>query len=131
VGNSLNRRRHERFVLRPMYTPVAVRLLDRDNFELEGHAYDISEGGLFFELDEPIAPGTPVALRIALPAGSEADGAADENGTCALARIVRLVQDDDEPGPIPMAAVFTAWSRPGDRDRLLRRLASGRYARAA
>ena len=64
-----NRRRHERFALSPMHTQIAVRPMDSDAFSFEGHAYDISEGGVQFELDRGFEPGTPDAYPLmgALP----------------------------------------------------------------
>jgi hypothetical protein len=125
-----NRRRHERFALAPAYTEVAVRLLDSEHFTLEGHAYNISEGGVQFELDRPIAPGTPVAMRITLPRGRREAG---DNGpgraVFVLGNVVWL--DESEPGPARMALVVTRFARAGDRERLLERLSSGAYARAA
>ena len=62
-----DRRIATRYNLPAAYTPVAVRLLHNEGFDLEGHAYDISVSGLRFELDRPVAPGTQIAMRIALP----------------------------------------------------------------
>jgi hypothetical protein len=112
-----------------MYAPVAVRLLSDDQFTHQGHAYDISEGGLRFELDRPIDPGTRVAVQVTLPgpaAGAEGPG----RSVFAFANIVRQ-QDEDEPGPARMAAVFSGFAREGDRERLQRQLKSGRFAAAA
>jgi hypothetical protein len=122
--NHLNRRRFERFSVLPMYTSVTVRA-QSGHTEHRGHAYDISEGGIRFELDEPIAPGTPVSIEVALP-GNDRAGA-----VLVTANIVWINQDPDEPGPIKMAAAFSRFARPVDRERLLNQLASGRYARAA
>lgn len=126
---ALNRRRHPRFQLEPMYTPVAVRLLESEVFDNEGHAYDISEGGLRFESDRPIKPGTKVALQITLP---NLDSHEIGPGRCVFvfANVV-WIEDEDMPGPYKMAAVFTHFARAGDRDRLLRQFATGRYRAAA
>ena len=124
---TVNRRRFERFALAPMYTPVAVKLLADDSYEFEGHAYDISEGGMRFELDRPIEAGTPVAIRVMLPGGrSEA-----ERSVCVYANVIWLEDEADEPGPVRMAAAFTKFARTGDKERLLWLLGSGRFARAA
>ena len=53
-SNTVNRRRHERFTLSPMYSRVSLRFLDSDSFEFEGHGWDICEGGICFELDRAI-----------------------------------------------------------------------------
>jgi hypothetical protein len=125
-----NRRRHPRFVLSPMYTPITVRLLDDERFLCEGHTYNLSEGGVQFELDKPIAPGTPVAIQVTMPcAPGEWDGTGPGRSVFAFANIVWL--DDAEPGPVRMAAVITRFVRPCDRERLLRQFASGRFALAA
>jgi hypothetical protein len=124
---TINRRRFERFALRPMYTRVVVRLVADQSYDFEGHAYDVSEGGIRFELDRPIDPGTPVAIQVTLP------GAAAEGGwsVFVFANVIWVDEDADEPGPVRMAAAFTRFARAGDKERLLSQLSSGRYARAA
>lgn len=128
---AMNRRRHPRYVLPSMYTAIAVRPLDSDKFLWEGHAYDISEGGMRFEIDRAIAPGTPVAIRIQLP-GAANMRASERRPVYVFANVVWLEEDDlDMGGPIRMACVFTQFVQPGDKERLLKRLASGRYSVAA
>ena len=124
-----DRRMHVRYELPAMYSRILLRTLDTDEFLWEGHAYDISEGGVRFELDRPIEPGTPVALRIDLPAAF-AERRTARRSAFAFANVVWL-EDEDEPGPARMAAVFTRFAREGDRELLLRRLTRGRYALAA
>lgn len=124
-----NRRQHQRFTLPAMYAPVAVRMLSDEHFTHQGHAYDISEGGLRFELDRPIDPGTQVAVQVTLP-GPAGEGDGPGRSVFAFANIVRQ-QEEDEPGPVRMAAVFSRFAREGDRARLLRQLKSGRFAQAA
>ncbi len=124
---TINRRRFERFALAPMYTPVAVKLLADDSYDFEGHAYDISEAGVRFELDRPIEAGTPVAICVMLP-GTRAE---TERSVCVYANVIWVEDDADEPGPVRMAAAFTRFARAGDKERLLGLLGSGRYARAA
>lgn len=128
MGQFTNRRSFERFAMHPMYTPVTVRLSPDAATDLEGHAYDVSEGGVRFELDEAIAPGTPVTLRITIPAG---EGNASPQGVEVQANVVWIDNDPDEPGPVRMAAVFTRFERPADRGRLLAQLTRGGFARAA
>lgn len=126
-----NRRRFDRYKLRPAYTPIAIRLLDETNFGAEGHGYDISEGGVRFELDHPVAPGTAVAIRIMLPDTAQGD-VGPGRAVFAFANIVWLQEEDlEENGPVRMAAVFSRFARAGDRERLLRSLATGAYAKAA
>lgn len=121
-----DRRRHERFSLRPMYTGIALRGPLEEGFPHEGHAYDISESGLRFELDRSIEPGTQVELKISLPGG----GSDASREIMASATIVWLA-DEEEPGPAQMAAVFRRFACEEDHDRLVRHLASGKFGRAA
>ena len=125
----INRRAHERFRLPSAYTPIAVRTMDEAAYRLEGHAYDISEGGIQFELDQPIAPGTRVAIQIALP-GLSTDGGPGR-AVFVIANVIWIDEDDLATGPARMAAAFTAFARVGDRERLLAQISTGRYARAA
>ena len=133
VQNAVERRRHERFLLAPMYSRIAVRFLDQDEFNYEGHCYDLSEGGIQFELDRPIDPGTPVAVQIDLPVDGTGMPAQPGFGRSifVFANVVWTRDDEDEPGPVRMAAVFTRFAHQGDRDRLFSQFCSGRYARAA
>jgi len=125
----VNRRRHERFRVQPMYTPISVRLLDQSHRSLDGHAYDISEGGVQFELDHPIDSGTAVAIQIMLPTMAHELGPG--RSVFVLANVVWCDQDPDEPGPVRHAAAFTSFARLGDKERLMRGLVQGGYARAA
>ena len=119
-----NRRRFERFTLRPMYTVVSVRPLAGGD-ALEGHAYDVGEGGLRFELDSAIKPGAAVEITLTLPAGRGEAEPIQVRGNIIWA------DDDGVAGPVRMAAAFTAFAGTADRERLLRQLSVGRYARAA
>ena len=120
MTNSQNRRRFERFALRPMYSAVTVRP-HAGGETLEGHAYDVSEGGLRFELDSAIEPGTAVEITLLLPAAEPIEVRAN----------VIWADDDGVPGPVRMAAAFTAFAGAAHRERLLRQISAGRYARAA
>lgn len=126
--NTINRRRHERFSLLPMYTPIEVRGVMDDSVNFHGHVYDVSEGGIRFELDEPVVPGTAVSLFVTLP-GSDAAG--QDRSVQAFANVVWVDDDQDEPGPVRMAAAFTRFARAGDLEKLIKQLSSGRFARAA
>ncbi len=130
MKSNKNRRLHERFKLPAMYAPVAVRLVEDEQFTHSGHAYDISEGGLRFELDRAMPPGTQVALQVTLPGEPETDDGPGRS-VFAFANIVWLQDEEDEPGPVRMAAVFSKFAREGDRERLVRQLGSGRFAKAA
>jgi hypothetical protein len=124
-----DRRSFPRFQLEPMYTPLAMSPGGDVPFENEGHAYDISEGGVRFEAESPVAPGTCVQMRITLPIIT--DHELETNRTVLVTANVVWLEDEDEPGPYKMAAVFTHFARAGDRERLLRQFASGRYRAAA
>lgn len=112
-----------------MYAPLAVRLLDADTFTIEGHAYDISVGGIRFELDRPIEPGTQVAMQITLPPTDLGD-IGPGRSVFVFANIVWL-EDEDQVPPVRMAAVFAYFARAGDQERLLKQFATGRYRMAA
>jgi hypothetical protein len=131
-ANHLNRRQHERFMLSPMYSRIAVRFTDAEGFEHEGHGWDICEGGICFELDRAIAPGTPIVMQIDLPLDRHGNppGLGPGRSVFVFANIVWLTEDDGI-GPARMAAAFTRFARAGDRERLIREFCSGRYARAA
>lgn len=123
------RRRFDRYDLPAMYSRLLVRTLDSDEFEWEGHAYDISEGGVQFELDRAIAPGTPIAMRIDLPQ-SAYERSTSRRSVFAFANVV-WIEDEDELGPVRLAAVFTRFCREGDLEALRKKIANGRYALAA
>ena len=127
--SSVDRRTYPRFQLEPMYTPLAMSAGDDESFNNEGHAYDISEGGVRFEAERPVAPGTRVLLRITLPNLNDHD--LEANRTVLVSANVVWLEDEDEPGPYKMAAIFTHFARAGDRERLLRQFATGRYRAAA
>lgn len=129
----INRRRHERFETLPMYT--AIEAVTPDGRVLEGHAYDVSEGGVRFELDEAISPGTPVTLRLTLPRWlpapiDDADAIIEPKPVEVLGD-VRWTDDDEVRGPVRMAASFTAFLDAAARERLLHTLAAGALRRAA
>jgi hypothetical protein len=132
LASKIDRRRFPRFVLPVAYTPVAVRLMHDRTFDFEGHAYDLSEGGIRFELDRPVPPGTRVAMRLDLPdwADGRTAGTGIARAVFAFCTVV-WIEDEDEPGPVKMAAVFNEFCRAGDRDRLLATFATGRYRLAA
>lgn len=129
IDASSNRRRFERLSLPAAYTPIQVRLLENEKFTLEGHAYDLSEGGCQFELDRAIAPGTPIAMQIELPASVTGHDLGPGRAVFVMGNVVWL--DDSEPGPARMAIAFTRFARAGDRERLIARLSTALSRRAA
>jgi hypothetical protein len=134
-SQTINRRRYERFATLPMYTAVAVRSAERPGELLEGHAYDLSEGGIRFELDSVVSPGTAIEMRITMPRWlpaslDDAELDLEPPSVDVLANVI-WIDDDDVPGPVRMAAVFTAFLDAADRDRLFGTLAAGTLRRAA
>ena len=131
----INRRRFERFHTMPMYTPVRITTADDADRTLEGHAYDISEGGLRFELDHAIPPGTSIAIHLDLPRWLPAplDAAESDEAPATVSALARVIWTDDDgvPGPVRMAAAFTGFLQATDRARLLDTLAAGALRRAA
>ena len=127
-SNTLNRRQHERFRVNPGYTGVSIRRHpDEAEFSLQGHVYDISEGGLCFELDEPVEPGTTISLMVELPTTGEDNGP----GRAVFMTGNVVWCDLEEPGASRMAVALTRYDRAGDKERMLRSLTRGRYLRAA
>ena len=128
VNNPINRRAHERFKVQPGYTSMALRRHpDEDEYTLEGHVYDISEGGVCFELDRPIDPGQTVSIRVDLPI--TVDDSGPGRSVFLTGNVVWC--DLEEPGACRMAVAITRFDRSGDRERLLKTLTRGRYTRAA
>lgn len=122
------RRKFERYDLPSMYTEIKVRELDESTFETAGHAYDISLGGIRFEIDTPIEPGTRIAVQLQLPGTA----LLDRKAIFAFATVVRVYEDDLEArGPVRIACVFDSFSTPDAQQRLAGVLSSGRYTKAA
>ncbi len=111
-----DRRIHPRYELRPMYTGISVRKLDHELFDQKGHAYDISIGGIQFELDEIIEPGTPVEMLIELPFIPGCNELGTTRSVLVGATVVWI--DTEEPGPIRMAAVFNGFADSTALDKL-------------
>ena len=115
---TFNRRQHERFALPAMYTSVEARRGASPVEErLTGHAYDISEGGVRVELDEPLLAGANLNLRLSLPG--------EQHAVCVTGDVVWVNDTEDDPGPRRMALRFTSFPQQADRDRLVRFLGHG------
>lgn len=125
-----DRRRQARFVLPAAYTPVVVRRADDPRRALDGHAYDVSEGGLCFELDEPIEPGAWIEVMVELPEPKTMGSSPSSAFVRAIGEVM-WVDDDGARGPVRIAARFEAFPADFDRQRLAESLASGRFSRAA
>jgi PilZ domain len=126
--NQINRRQFERFLMNPGYTSASVRLHpDETTFTRAGHVYDISEGGLCFELDLPIEPGSTISMMIDLPMNM-----ADSGPGRAVFVTGNIVWCDiEEPGAAKMAMVISRFDREGDKQRLMQTLVRQSTMRAA
>jgi len=106
-----------------MYSSVQAERCAGDPMKLEGHAYDVSEGGIRIELDEPLAIGEQLRIVIDLPfAGRAVRGEG---------KVVWINDACDDPGPRRMALAFTGFESSEDRDRLASCLRSGLQRAAA
>lgn len=124
----VNRRQFERFMLEPGYTSAALRVHpDEQVFTREGHIYDISEGGVCFEMDQAIEPGSTVSMRVDLPMNAKDIGPG--RSVFLTGNIVWC--DADEMGAVRMALAITRFDRAGDKGRMMRALTSQRFLRAA
>jgi len=127
-NHPINRRQHERFSVNPGYTSAAVRVHpDETTFDTPGHIYDISEGGIRFELDIPIEPGSTISMQIDLPSTSGDTGP----GRAVFVTGNVVWCDIEDPGPAKMAMVITRFDRSGDKQRMIRALTNTGYQRAA
>jgi hypothetical protein len=117
-------------MLNPGYTPVSVGRLTGNRKPLEGHSYDICEGGVQFELDRPIKPGTEVSIQITLPEDPRDPDSTTLTGRSVMAYGNVVWMDNTEPGPVRMAATFSRFFNEGDRERMLSRLARRELKRA-
>lgn len=121
----VNRRQFERFSLRPMYTAVSLRRRGEPSVRrLDGHAYDIGEGGVNIELDEPLSPGEPVIIDLELPGCGRR--------IQAQGSVVRCEEDPrDVLGPARLAVRFDGFEDARDLPALRRYLGEGWLMRAA
>lgn len=108
---SRDQREHSRIKVPAMYTLLRARILGSTKYTWTGHIYDVSMGGLRFELDMPMEVGTQIELRGMLP------GAGHTTFRC-VGRVVRIQSDADEPGPCIMGLQFESFQSPMDRHRL-------------
>lgn len=114
-----DRREYDRFTVDPMYsavavTPVASTRTRRKGASAsaspsapaatpaEGHVYEVSLGGMRFELDEPFENGSRVSVEVSLPGcltPIRAEGP-----------IVRVFDAEDDPGPRRMVVEFETFA---------------------
>lgn len=117
----MNRRDVTRVSVTAAYSSVAVTA-DGSLEPLSGHIYDISEKGLRFEVDRALPVGSLVELELLVP---------PEESIRVTARVVRVYDEADDPGPRRMGAEFTGFDSPGDEERLEGLLDSFHLVRAA
>ena len=118
-----NRRTSERFRLGTALVHVVVgahgQTPETKGF-FEGHAYDLSEGGVRIELDAALPIGTPVELAIHMPGlGSPLR---------LVGKVARLFDEIDDPGPRRMGVNARA-ATDADKARLERLLDQGAHGR--
>lgn len=118
---TMNRRDANRVSVKPAYSSVAVTASGSPE-RLTGHVYDISEKGLRFEVDRALPVGSAVELELLVP---------PEESIRVTARVVRVFDEADDPGPRRMGAEFTGFVSPGDEARLEGLLDSYQLTRAA
>lgn len=104
-------RQHPRVKVPAMYTLVRARVVGSTKYTWTGHIYDISVGGLRFELDMPVEVGTQLELRGMLPGGGHTTFR-------VVGRVVRIHSDPEERGPVVMGLQFESFQSPMDRQRL-------------
>lgn len=111
TGTSRDQRQHPRIKVPAMYTLVRARIVGSTKYTWTGHIYDISVGGMRFELDMPVEPGTQLELRGMLPGSGHTTFR-------AVGRVVRVHSDSNERGPVVMGLQFESFQSPMDRHRL-------------
>lgn len=91
------RRRRPRTAVPPMYSVVVVRVLNKRQEPLDGHALNISESGLAVQIDEIVPPGSPVTVEFSL-AGLGRERAQSWPTFVATAEVVRNQEVEEFPG---------------------------------
>ena len=123
LNSASNRRQHERVSVAPMYTHVGVTVPGM-GAPMQGHSYDVSEGGVQIELDDAIEAGTTVELELVLPLLGRIRLADEERIVRVTGNVVWV--DDSEPGPVRLAVAFTRFASEADRARLIEQIAPRR-----
>ncbi len=109
IGRDL--RQHPRVKVPAMYTLIRARVQGSSRYNWTGHIYDVSMGGVRFELDMPVEPGTELEIRGMLPGSGHTTFR-------AIGRVVRIHSDAHEHGPCIMGLQFESFQSPMDRHRL-------------
>lgn len=105
-------RQSPRLKLPAMYTLLRIRPRGTERFKWTGHIYDISTGGMRFEMDTDLPAGTQIEVRAMLP------GATPTTVTVS-GTILRMHDDNPALPPVRMAMTFNAFSHPIDRQKLV------------
>ena len=101
-----------RLKLAAMYTLLRAKRPGEECYGWSGHLYDISMTGIRFELDSPLEPGETLQVRAMLPG--------QEHTTVRVeGRVVRMHDDDENPGPVRMGMTIDRFLGPNDRDKLV------------
>ena len=108
--SGIEQRRTRRLTLQAMYTSVRVRVHGGRLFDQTGHIYDVSTGGMRFELDRSVEPGSRVDVQATLPG-------AKPTRINLSGHVVRF-HEPGESGPVRMGMVFDGAIRSADRRRL-------------
>ena len=104
-------RQYPRVKVPAMCTLIRARVVGSNKYNWTGHIYDVSLGGVKFELDMPVEVGTELEIRGMLP-GS------DHTTFRVVGKVARVHSDADEPGPCVMGLAFESFRSPMDRHRL-------------
>jgi c-di-GMP-binding flagellar brake protein YcgR len=114
----VEQRRYPRKAVTPGYSVVQVRRAGRSQYDLTGHVYDLSLGGMRFELDKALGEGEAVDVRVTLP--GEPAGRFEARGV-----MVRYHDDPGEAGPVRMGLAFDELATEADRHVLARFMGNG------
>ncbi|MEO0474889.1 MAG: PilZ domain-containing protein [Planctomycetota bacterium] len=106
-----DQRQHPRIKVPAMYTLIRARILGSNRYNWTGHIYDVSLGGVRFELDMPIEVGTELEIRGMLPGSGHTTFR-------AVGRVVRVHTEEGDHGPAIMGLQFESFQSPMDRHRL-------------
>ncbi len=103
-GSTAESRRDPRLKVAPMYTLLRAKKPGNKKYRWSGYIYDVSMGGMRFELDEALEPGFEVEVRAMLPFSRH-------GAFVATGQVVRLHDEaEDSPvGPYRMAMRFTSF----------------------
>lgn len=108
---SRDQRQHPRIKVPAMYTLIRARVQGSTRYNWTGHIYDVSLGGVRFELDMPIEVGTELEIRGMLPGSGHTTFR-------AVGRVARVHTEEGDHGPAIMGLQFESFQSPMDRHRL-------------